>query len=163
MLLHFAKDVIGGRSVLVANDVEAAEWMSKRKPGQIVAMDPVQVRNAKRSALYRVICRIVADNHPDLTDGEAVSDAIKLLTGCFNVVAFDTPGGRIFWRKPKSLSFANMKEDDFEAYFDRAMQAISEVLLPGCDIDAMRKDAYLASGYIRGETDSQGFQDSQSP
>ncbi|MDE2103126.1 MAG: hypothetical protein KGL39_38125 [Patescibacteria group bacterium] len=156
MRLHFVRETIGGRGCLVANDLEAAEWMARLKSRQIVAMDPAQVRNAKRSALYWVLCGIVADNHPELTNKDAVSHALQILTGCVNVYSFDTQGGRIFVREPKSLAFANMSEDDFERHFEASLRVIGLELLPGCDIEEMRKDAYLASGYREaGLSDSQ--------
>lgn len=132
---------------LVPNDVDSAAWCAKLKPSQVVAIDPVQIRNAERSALYWVCCGIVAQNHAELTDKDAVSDALQILTGRFSVYVFDTLGGRIWHRRPKSLALANMGEDDFESYMDDAFNAIGSTLLPGCDIDEMRKDAMLASGY----------------
>lgn len=147
MRLHFRKETWGGRVGLVPNDTDAAEWMSRLKASQAVALDPVQVRNAERSALYWVVCGIVAQNHAELTSKEAVNDALLILAGRMDVYAIETPGGLFWMRKPHSIAFANMGEDDFTTYMDDAFNIIGTTLLPSCDIDEMRKDAMLASGY----------------
>lgn len=132
--------------VPVADD--SSEWLAKRKNGAPIILAPIQVRNVDRHRLYFVLCGLVAENHSDLTHKDTVDQAIRILTGHFDVVSWRPPfGRRVFIRQARSLSFANMSESDFEAFFDRALRAIETDLWPGVDIDALRKEAYVRSGH----------------
>jgi hypothetical protein len=143
--LHFRRQGF----VLVPADDETSEWIAKRKQGEAVAMSAEQVRNAERSALYWVLCSLVAKNHATLKTREQVSDTLKLLCGLVETwsVTLET-GERCFWAKPRSISFASMSEGEFEKYFEASLDMIAEQLLPGVDVEELRKEAYLAAGSI---------------
>lgn len=144
--LHFRKTNINGVSCLVPTEEGAEDWLRRRKIGEVVAMSSDQVRNAARSALYWTLCGIVAENHPELKTKDEVSDALQVLCGLATVTAFDTSGGRIWMRRPRSLAFANMGEDEFQTYFNNALGAIGSELLPGVDVEELKNESYLRSG-----------------
>lgn len=147
---HWRKAVVSGVACLVPSDEGTDAWLKRRKIGAAVAMNPDHVRNAERSALYWVICSIVADTHSELTTREEVSDAIKLLSGHVHISTVTMPDGeRVFLRRPRSIAFAKMEEPEFESYLERALRVIETQLLPGCDIEELRKDAYLRAGVSR--------------
>lgn len=129
----------------VEDDTE--KWLRRRKQGDAVVMKAVTVRNAERLALYWVLAGIVAENHEELTHKDAVDEALKIFGGHFEVFAVTLPGGRRqFIQRAKSIAIENMEEPEFEAYFERALEIIHSVLLPGIDVDALRKEAYARSG-----------------
>lgn len=144
--LHFRSARVNGECALIPCDDAAEAWLRRRKVGDAVAVEPIQVRNAERSALYWVLCSLVADNHAELKTRENVSDAIKLLSGYVELCSFNVGGSRYILRKPKSIAFASMSESQFEIFFESALQVIGSDLLPGVDIEAMRREAYLRAG-----------------
>lgn len=145
----WTKTVVNGVNCLVPADDATADWLKKRKIGADVALEVEGVRNIKQLKLYWVVCALVAENHEELEDRVAVSDTLKLLSGLVHVWEITLPSGeRCFLRKARSVAIAAMKEDEFEAYMNRAFETIETALLPGVDIEAMRKEAYLRAGYV---------------
>lgn len=120
----------------------------KRKAGEPIVIEPVQIRHVKRHKLYFVLAAIVAENHHDLTHKDAVDQAIRLLTGHFDVVSWKPPHGpRVFVRQARSIKWSSMSDADFELFFERALRVIETELLPGVDVDGLRKEAYLRAGH----------------
>lgn len=150
--LHFRKTLINGVPALVPTDDAATDWLRKRKINDAVAMSADQVRNAERSALYWVLCGLVAENSEEIASKQAASAVIQILTGCVHIASYMDGGKQRFIQYPKSLAFANMGEDEFEIFFNLALEAISTVLLPGVDIEELRKEAYLRSGGMESST-----------
>ena len=146
---HWRKAIVSGVACLVPTDEASETWLKRRKIGEAVAMQPDHVRNAARSALYWTVCAIVAETHPQLKSREEVSDTLKLLAGLVQVWTVELASGeKCFLRKPKSISFASMSEDEFEAYMQSAFDLIERDLLPGCDLDELRRDSLLRSGNV---------------
>jgi hypothetical protein len=81
-----------------------------------------QPRSGPRHRLYRVILRIVVEN----TEKFSTEDALHktLLVGCGVVEPVITPEADIIMC-PSSTAFDAMREDEFKAYFDQAMQIIT--------------------------------------
>lgn len=144
--LHFRRANVNGVSCLVPTDDDTGAWLQKRKIGAVVAMSADQVRNAERNALFWVLCQIVTENSADVESKEQAACIIQILTGCTHVGSYMEGGKRRFVQWPKSLAFANMDEAEFEAFFNRALDAIEQVLLPGVDIDDLRRESYLRAG-----------------
>lgn len=148
--MFFRKTNINGVAALVPSDEDSEAWLKRRKFGDAVALEAVGVRNMERLNLYWVLCGLVAENHADLTSKDAVDEALKVLGGHFSAWITELPdGSKLIIRKAKSIAVANMKEADFEAYFERCLALIGSELLPGADIEEMRKEAYVRSGASR--------------
>lgn len=144
---HWRKAIIDGKPCLVPADDVTREWLQGRAAGAGVALTVDHVRNAERSALYWVLCGIVAENSAEKMDREAASDTIKIMTGHVRAWSATIEGGsRAFFKAPRSISFASMKEDAFEVFFDRALEVIATELLPGVDVEELRREAYLNAG-----------------
>ncbi len=126
---------------------DGREWLERRRDGSAVILEPVQVRNVERNALYWCLCQLVVENQDQLKDKVAVDLALKLRAGHSELVQYRLPDGEwVLVQIPGSIAFANMKEYEFEAYLTRALEVIATELLPGVDVDALRKEAYVASG-----------------
>lgn len=145
---YWHKANVNGVACLVPGDEETEAWLKRRKFGDAVAMNPDHVRNAKQSKYYWVVCGIVAENHAELKDKDSVSDALQNLAGDVDVIMFTLPGGeRIFQSRLRSLAFQSMKDEHFEAYMTRAFEIIESELLPGIDLEELRMEAVIRSGF----------------
>lgn len=129
---------------------DATPWLARQKQGAPLIIEPLMIRNAERAALYHVVCGIVAENHEELTTKHQVDEALRHLAGHFEVVAWTPPNGkRMFIQRVKSIAFTKMKEYEFELFMNRAFELIQSQLLPGVDIDVLRKEAFVRSGASR--------------
>jgi hypothetical protein len=148
--LRLAED---GRSLVPCSDDDAQAMREAFKGGPAVAEVAVKrPRNVARHRLFWALCGLAAENSDDFQDAEAVASAVKLLAGHFEVAQMPSPAGPIFIRWPKSLSFASMGEEEFGPFFERALTVIASHILPGADLDNMRKEAYCRAGMLRDAT-----------
>ena len=138
-----------GQDVRFSSADDAFAFMSAVADGETVLVEIVSTspRNVSRHRLYWALCSLVSDNHETLTTREAVSDALKIMAGHFEPAQIKLPGGDSLWlRMPKSISFAKMAEADFGEYLNTCFDLIGSQLLPGVDVDELRKEAYTRSG-----------------
>lgn len=97
---------------------EAQDFTAKCKLGQVVELKPARVRNGKFHRLFFAILKLISENSsPEITPEEALFFA-KLATGTGKWVT-DTRGVEHF--VPGSISFAAMKQDDFDAFVKSAI------------------------------------------
>jgi hypothetical protein len=119
--------------------------MFQRYPENVpLRLQLAQPRSGPRHRLYRVILRIVVAN----TDKFSTEDALHktLLVGCGVVEPVYTPEAEIIYC-PSSTAFDAMPEDEFKAYFDRAMEIITSLIIPGLDLDDLLKEARAESNW----------------
>src|SRR5689334_10736120 len=101
------------------------EKMLERYPQDVpLRIQLAQPRSGPRHRLYRVILRIVVEN----TEKFSTEDALHktLLVGCGVVEPVITPEADIIMC-PSSTAFDAMPEDEFKAYFDKAMEIITSL------------------------------------
>lgn len=97
---------------------EAQEFADRCKLGDVVELKPVRVRNGKYHRLFFAILSLISENSaPTITPDEALYFA-KMATGTGKWIN-DTRGVEHF--VPGSISFAAMKQDDFEAFVQAAI------------------------------------------
>lgn len=122
-------------------DVEMFERYPENVPLRIQLAQP---RSGPRHRLYRVILRLVVAN----TDKFSTEDALhkSLLVGCGVVEPVFTPEAEIIMC-PSSTAFDAMPEDEFKLYFDRAMEIITSIIIPGLDLEELMKEARTQSNY----------------
>lgn len=96
----------------------AQEFTAKCKLGETVELKPTRVRNAKFHRLFFAILKLISENSdPHLTPDELLHFA-KVATGTGKWVE-DSKGNE--WFVPGSISFAAMKQDDFDAFVKEAI------------------------------------------
>jgi hypothetical protein len=110
----------------------------------VVRAQFAQPRSGPRHRLYRVILRIVVSNSDKFTTEDALHKS--LLVGCGVVEPVITPEAEIIMC-PSSTAFDAMPEDEFKAYFDRAMEIITSIIIPGLDLDELMKEARAESNW----------------
>lgn len=106
---------------LYAYDKDFQEEFDKLPRGKSLKADITQPRNIDFHRLYWALCARVA--HGIGKEADWVDWALKVETGHADV--FMTRGGREVLR-PRSISFAEMDEIAFRAYFDSCVAVIYE-------------------------------------
>lgn len=122
-------------------DVELFERYPANVPLRIQLAQP---RSGPRHRLYRVSLRIIVNN----TDKFSTEDALHktLLLACNVTEPILTTEGEFLY-VPSSTAFDAMPEDEFKIYFDRAMEIVASVIIPGLDLDELLKEARAQSNY----------------
>lgn len=121
----FRKRRFNGVTSLVPADPIAEEWLDKIKLGGEVMLTPRRVRNPKHHRLLFALLNIAVQNDPSgrWPSVEVVLDELKLATGLFETRVNLTD--RKAYAVTKSISFASMSQDEFDPWFDRAMDIIA--------------------------------------
>ena len=117
---------------------EALEFVTRCKLGDIVELKPTRVRNGRFHRLYFAILKLISENSaPAITPDEALYFA-KLATGTGKFIT-DTRGVEHF--VPGSISFASMKQDDFEAFVKAAIPPLCVRFMNGTAPEAVIAEA----------------------
>lgn len=127
---------------LVPATDEATAWARKIKPGDIIEADVVRPRSQAFHKLFFAMLKIVSDNKDDYSVEELL-DIIKLGIGHTRVIQL--PGGT-FYALPKSISFASLDQDQFSAFFNRAVDYVISDILPGIDRQGLTNEIYAMAG-----------------
>lgn len=135
-------------SGLAAADDHARRYLSRIPPGSPVDADVSQPRTEAGKRLFRrywVLMGIVAENTDQYGGSqEAASDHIKVLAGhCDTLVSKRT--GEIYLR-PRSISWAECKEPQFAEFWDRAVKAICEHVIPGLTVPELEDEILRCLG-----------------
>ena len=97
---------------------EAQDFAARCKMGDIVELKPTKVRNGQYHRLFFAMLKLISENSsPEITQTDALYFA-KLATGTGKFIT-DTRGAEHF--VPGSISFASMKQADFEAFVKAAI------------------------------------------
>lgn len=132
--LYFRRTLAG----LAATDESSAAALRKIPVGELVTAEIKRPRNGREHRLYWVLCTAVATNHEQLRDAESVHQVLKMLTGLTDKVAIKSTGEII--EIPRSISFGKMSADEWDAYFERAKQAVCDHLLPGVGLRELQDE-----------------------
>lgn len=142
-----------GRGWLPAD--EDAERIHRRmEEGEAAAFRPMRVRDPVAHRRYWGLMTLCANNceRIDLPQGgvllvhnkDDVHTAMKLCTGHYTVI-FD-PQQRPIGYVPKSTNFEDMTADEWEAYWPRVLDVISEYILPGVEIPEVELEILKCMG-----------------
>ena len=104
---------------LLPQTMEDAAVMAKLPYGKPILITAKVPRNGKFHSLYWVLCARIG-NAVGL-DAEIVSDTLKIASGHCETIKSKSYGTL---RLPKSISFANMDETSFRAFFEKCIQVI---------------------------------------
>lgn len=135
--LLFRKDL----GSLRPGNAQAEEWLAKQPLGALIQVEAKRPRNVAFNAKFWAMLTIIADNVEGLTP-ELLCEVVKLRTGHVDVVK--TKRGIV--EIPRSISFAAMSEDDFSAFYDRAIAFILSDILPGLNKDDLNREIEAVMG-----------------
>ena len=116
-----------GHAFTPIDEVQAEIAAKAARGGKEIRMVVSHPRNPRQHRLLFALLKIVADNHEKFDSVEKVLLALKFATGqaeC-NIVN-DT----VVW-SPKSISFSSMGQEEFNSFFDAALDAVTGWMLVG--------------------------------
>lgn len=117
------------RGHLVPSDIHADEWVAKLGEGKEVMVMAHRARNTAHHRKFFALLRLVRENDPQSRwmDEQALLDDLKKRIG-YGEWRVDGFSGLIIWYG-RSISFASMSQDRFEAFYDRACELLATEIL----------------------------------
>lgn len=117
---------------------EQAENELRRLPlGKLVQIELKAARNPRQHRLCFMLLKVMVE-HGEFPSTDAALVALKLATGLVDYVKIDRDGTTAI--VPKSISYASMPQNEFDAWFDSAIQVIVTKWLPGMTEETLRKE-----------------------
>lgn len=113
---------------LIPADDSSAEEMKRLKPGQHVTVEVKRARRPRQFRLYWALVAVIFDHQTRHATRTDLSDALKVAVGHYEEVG--KRGEHVIVR-PKSISFANMPQADFEDFFARVVAFVCANIIPG--------------------------------
>jgi hypothetical protein len=107
-----------------------AERLDRYGMGATVEVRVMQRRSSPQNRLYWSILARVVEQTEEWPTAERLHDAIKLHLGYAH--PFRRVTGETVWI-PDSTAFSQMPPDEFRTFMDRALELISQHILPGVD------------------------------
>jgi hypothetical protein len=120
---------------LVPADEQAQNELRRVPIGKHVYVEIVAARNPRQHRLLFALLGIIVEAC-DYPSTEAALTALKIATG--HVEQFSEKNGAVHF-VVKSISFANMKQSDWEPWFDGALKVVSDRWLLGIKDAELRK------------------------
>lgn len=123
----------GSRPHLIASDRASEEYLAKQTPGTIIRCEARKPRHPGHHAKFFAMLKLVwegtelQDRYPCMDN---LLDAFKYEMGY--VETFKAVDGTIL-TKPKSIAFESMAQDEFQDFYDRAVEIIATRLVPHLD------------------------------
>ena len=111
-------------------DRESDEHLKKIKSGVVFSVEIKRPRNYENHKRYFNLLKLVIENQESFKNIEQLKEAIKFELGYTELIR---KMDGTFIEKPKSISFASMNEDSFQAYFSASIDVIIKYILPGID------------------------------
>ena len=119
---------------LMPEDEQGLAALRGVKIGSSVQIEVSRPRNIQHLRLYWNLVSVIAESIG--AEAETVSDVLKLRTG--HVRTIQTKQGIV--RLPKSISFAQLDQAGFSAFFDKACVVVCQEWLPHMKADQLRQD-----------------------
>lgn len=100
-------------------------------------------RSPQHHRLLFALLKIVSDNQTECKSTDILLSVIKIGTGHCDVIGL---GNGVFYSIPKSISFSKMDQDQFNSFFNRAVDFIVSDILPGINKPALTAEVYSLAG-----------------
>lgn len=111
------------------DDADAQASLKRIPLGTSVRCEITRPRSVPQLRYYWQLCALVAQNHATLQTREQVDQALRLLTGHVDLLQVE---GRTL-QLPRRIAFAQLSQDEWQAYLGRAKDAVVQHLLPGIE------------------------------
>lgn len=128
---------------LVPSDEAAAAICAKLKPRQIVRAEIVRLRSPEQHRLFFALMNVAFEQQSYYATLEDFVGAVKCALGHCHVTVL--PDGNVM-QQPKSIAFGNMKQDDFQQFFNAAEKFLAEKM--GVTVESLRAQTDLPE-YLR--------------
>lgn len=120
---------------LVPADAEAQAALAKLK-GKTVLVEIRQARNPRQHRLYWALMSLIHEHQERYATVEQLSNMVKCAVGWCDEI--ELKDGRVM-ATPKSISFANMKQADFDPFLNKVITLVCERILPGVQEEDLRR------------------------
>lgn len=124
-------------------DEAGQQALRRMRDGEVAVIEISRPRNVHHHRLFWALLTLVADNSRHYDMPEQVLAALKIALGHVDtIVGHD---GKTYF-VPKSISFAQMNQDDFAQFFDRCVDVIVRRFLPGVTDEEVRREILAMVG-----------------
>ena len=126
---------------LSASDDASRTALRKIKHGSTVVADIRRPRNVKFHRKFFAMMNLVWESAGDWPSVEHLLDDVKVAIGhCEKRQFVNRNTGETYeYTRPKSISFANMNDDEFEKFYERALVALCD-LAGGIEAEYLRNE-----------------------
>ena len=112
-------------------DVQGDEAFTKIKNGDLVTIEITKPRNVQHHRKFFAMMTIVYQNQEHYKSMDELLDWVKLNIGHYET-SIGKFNGQVFeLKRPKSISFAAMANDDFAEFYERAVTWVLSAVIPG--------------------------------
>ena len=94
-------------------------------------------RSLRQHRLYWALMTKIAENTDQGWDAEDASYLMKIATGHFDLLT-DKHGNK--HQRPRSISFAAMKQDEFQPFMNKCIRIVCERIIPGVSESDLRNE-----------------------
>jgi transposase len=123
--------------VLCPVDQQGRDAVAKLKMGQQVQVEVKRARNGKQHRLYWALIGLIHSQQSRYATQEQLSNVIKCAVGWCDEV--ELKDGRLMVT-PRSIAFANAKQEEFEQFFTKVIQLVITKILPGVAEADLRRE-----------------------
>ncbi len=128
---------------IVPIDAHAEEILRDIPTSDILKVKVTRPRNHKHSRKFHALLGVIFPHQDTYPTRETFRKAVHARLGYADVIHL--PNDK-FMVEAKSIAFDKMKQDEFEEFYDRAIELITTVILPGINREDVNRevDAILA-------------------
>lgn len=101
------------------------------KPGTWLRMEWASPRHPKHHRKFMALLQLITENSETYDTVEKALVAVKLCVGHFDM-AVDPTTGEIT-KVPRSISYENMKQEEFDVFYSQAIDAVLQYILAQMD------------------------------
>lgn len=131
MLLKTEKGLRGATSADHEAWTKFRRGLENMKPGTWLRMEWARPRHGKHHRKFFALLQLVADNSEVYDTAEKALVAVKLVTGHFDLMVHPETGEIL--QIPRSISYDSMEQDEFDAFYSAAIDAVLRHILPTMD------------------------------
>ena len=129
-----------------ANFTRLRSAMKQLPDGQSMRLEWARPRNGAHHRKAFALLQLIADHHEVYDTPERALVAVKILTGHVDVEQHPIDGTPVL--VPRSIAYESMDQDTFAQWYEQAIDAICQHLLPQLDrATAERLAAQISQGW----------------
>ena len=116
-------------SGLSADDDAATAVLRKIKVGDVVRVEVRRPRNLQAHRRFFALVNLVYSNSEEFPSADVARKVLTCRAGHATPFVIKSTGEVIL--VPESISFANMDQDEFDAFWQRVVKVVCDEILPG--------------------------------
>ena len=125
-----------GLGCLSPADARAEQFLARVKFGDLVQLEAKRPRNIAHHAKFFAMLQLIFENQSSYKSVDDILDAFKFAVG--HTKKIKTRRGII--EVPLSISFASMDQDQFNEFYDKAMDFMCAEVVPGLQKEDLAKE-----------------------